>query len=59
MSGFDPKEIESKIISAKIFLKKQSSDFKQNFNYIENSIEEEVRLIISTISQFLLHHSSH
>ena len=45
MNGFDPKEIESKIITAKIFLKNQSSDFKKNFDYIENYIKEEVRLI--------------
>ena len=47
MNGFDPKEIESKIITAKIFLKNQSSDFKNNFHYIENYIKEEVRLIES------------
>ena len=47
MNGFDPKEIESKIITAKIFLKNQSSDFKKNFHYIENYIKEEVRLIES------------
>ena len=45
MNGFDPNEIESKIITAKIFLKNQSSDFKNNFHYIENYIKEEVRLI--------------
>ena len=45
MNGSDPKEIESKIITAKIFLKNQSSDFKKNFHYIENYIKEEVRLI--------------
>ena len=45
MNSFDPKEIESKIITAKIFLKNQSSDFKNNFHYIENYIKEEVQLI--------------
>jgi hypothetical protein len=45
MTTFDSKEIESKIIAAKIFLKNQSSDFKKNFHYIENYIKEEVRLI--------------
>jgi len=39
MNSFDPKEIESKIITAKIFLKNQSSDFKDNFHYIENYIK--------------------
>ena len=45
MTTFDSKEIESKIIAAKIFLKNQSNDFKENFHYIENYIKEEVRLI--------------
>ena len=45
MNAFNPKEIESQIITAKIFLKNQSSDFKKNFHYIENYIKEEVRLI--------------
>ena len=45
MITFDSKEIESKIIATKIFLKNQSSDFKKNFFYIENYIKEEVQLI--------------
>ena len=45
MNAFNPKEIESQIITAKIFLKNQSSDFKKNFYYIENYIKDAVRII--------------
>ena len=51
MNAFNPKEIESQIITTKIFLKNQSSDFKKNYYYIENYIKDAVRLIEDNVKK--------